>query len=1128
MVILLFMLACCGCAFALNPSLDISQYAHKSWKIGEGVASGTIHNIAQSKDGYLWLATEAGLVRFDGVNAVTWRPPKGEHLPSNDIRDLLASRDGTLWLGTAKGLASWMNGKLIRYPQLDGYDVNTIREDHEGTVWAAGVKWEKAYWAPGRLCTIKAGTIQCYGSDGIFGFGVTAIHEDRLGNLWLGAANGLWRWKPGPPQRYELRTAAPGSPTLVFSRNALIDGDTGGLIITGFRDILRFVNGRTEPYPFPSSPPPFKNMTMLRDRGGSLWISSTDVGLVHVHQGRMDVFTQRDGLTSNSIESLFEDREGSIWVATNLGIDRFREYPIPTISTEQGLSSAVVTSVLAARDGSVWLGTSDGLNRWKDGQITIYRRPTVGTPQSPGLSGGGQEPRRASSRRTTAREVTSSALPENFITSLFQDTKGRIWVSTFSGLAWFENGKISRATGLPFTPQNPPVEDTAGNIWSAQSDRGLIRLNNGELVEQIPWAKLGIEGALANPLAADLARGGVWVGSWSGGVVHFRDGQVVASYGTREGLGGGRVNLLQFDSGGRLWAATDGGLSWIRNGRVTTLTATNGLPCDIAQDLLEDETHALWVHMACGLVRIPKGDSDAWAANPALRIQPAVYDASDGVISHAGVFNFGPRAAKTADGKLWFSPTQGVMVVDPRHLPSNPVPTPVHIEHIKADGETLWENLSHAEASNIPVPALTRRLEIGYTALSLVAPEKVRFKYKLEGYDGDWHDADNRRQAFYNDLSPRNYRFRVIACNNSGLWNETGATLEFSVAPAYYQTSWFVALCAAAFLALLWGAHQVRTRQLQEQEKKFREAVETMPALAFVASPEGYRTFVNRGWIEYTGLTVEQASGYGWHAAVHPDDLDPVIETWRRSAATGEALGYEARLLRGADGAYRWFEMRAAPLRDKRGKLVKWCGVATDIEDRKRAEQERERLRQLEADLAHINRVSVLGELTASIAHEVNQPLAGVVSNANAGLRWLAADVPDLEEVREGLRDIVRDGKRAGEVIARIRALTKRTITAREKLDLNETIREVLGLVGDQLRKHGVIIRTGFAEDLSPVAADRVQLQQVVLNLVVNAIEAMSSIAEGSRELTITTANIEPDEVQVTVEDSGVGIDPEK
>ncbi len=230
--------------------------------------------------------------------------------------------------------------------------------------------------------------------------------------------------------------------------------------------------------------------------------------------------------------------------------------------------------------------------------------------------------------------------------------------------------------------------------------------------------------------------------------------------------------------------------------------------------------------------------------------------------------------------------------------------------------------------------------------------------------------------------------------------------------------------------------------------------------------------------------------------------------------------------MRSADGQYRWLLFRSVPLRDRTGKIVKWYGKSMDIDDRKRAEEERERLRQLEADLAHINRVSMMGELTASIAHEVNQPLTGIVSNGSACLRFLAGDNPDLDEARDAVRDIVRDGKRAGEVIARIRALTKRTALPREKLDLNETIQEVLAIAGDEARKNGVVIRTQFADDLSPVLGDRVQFQQVLLNLVMNAMEAMRSVGEGTRQLAIITRNIDQDQVQITVEDSGTGMDP--
>jgi signal transduction histidine kinase len=272
---------------------------------------------------------------------------------------------------------------------------------------------------------------------------------------------------------------------------------------------------------------------------------------------------------------------------------------------------------------------------------------------------------------------------------------------------------------------------------------------------------------------------------------------------------------------------------------------------------------------------------------------------------------------------------------------------------------------------------------------------------------------------------------------------------------------------------------------------------------------------------------VEETAGSGWTAAVHPDDREPHWNKWRASLATGEPFEDEVRFCCAADGKYRWFLVRNVPLRDKHGRILRWHGILADIEDRKRAEQDREKLRQLETDLARINRVNMMGELATSIAHEVNQPLSGIVTNGSAGLRWLAGDPPSVEEVREALRDIVRDGKRAGEVIARIRALTVSTALPREKLDLNETIRQVLALVEDEAKRKSVVIRTQFSNEVFPVFGDRVQLQQVVINLVMNAIEAMSSANERARELVITTRNIDPDQVQVTVADTGKGLDPD-
>jgi signal transduction histidine kinase/ligand-binding sensor domain-containing protein len=782
----------CPRADALDRALDMSQYAHTAWKVREGFTKGTIVSIAQTPDGYLWLGTEFGLLRFDGVRSVPWQPPSDQHLPSTYIRRLLVARDGTLWIGTWKGLASWKDGKLTQYPELAGQIISALLEDREGTVWAGGL----AFPPPGKLCAIHGGTAQCFGEDGALGPGVVSLLEDGKGNLWIGALDGLWQWKPGPPKFYSL----PGEPDGI---RGLAEDDDGALLIGMRGGMRRLVGGKLEPYPLPGNVEHFVTRRLLRDRDGGLWVGTSDRGLVHVHQRQTDVFSLPDGLTGDDVLALFQDREGSVWAATLNGLDRFREVAVSTLSVRQGLSSAAVGSVLADRDGSVWLGTYGGLNRWNDGRITIVRT--------------GSE----------KRDGKLNALAPN---SLFQDDRGQIWVSTDAGVGYLENDRFVPISGVPGGPVLGIAQDKAGNLWIANEESGLFRLSERGEVQQIPRDQLRHKDN-ASALAADPVQGGVWLGFFNGGIEYFRDGEVRASFGSSDGLGGGRVSQFRFDTDGTVWAATEGGLSRLKNGRVVTLSGKNGLPCDAVHWMIRDNDYAFWLYMPCGLVRLTRSELDAWATaadsdkETKRMVQATVFDGSDGVTSHAGIsrFDFGhfrpggytPHVAKSSDGKLWFSSGDGVSVVDPHYLPFNKLAPPVHIEQIIADRKSY--DAAFAVGGRLALPARVRDVQIDYTALSLAAPEKVLFRYKLEGLDSDWQEAGNRRQAFYTNLAPRNYRFRVMACNNSGVWNEEGASLDFAVAPAYYQTWWFRLSCVAAFVVLLWAVHQMRLRRMARE-----------------------------------------------------------------------------------------------------------------------------------------------------------------------------------------------------------------------------------------------------------------------------------------------------------------------
>jgi signal transduction histidine kinase/ligand-binding sensor domain-containing protein len=779
------LLACCASAFASAPSLDISQYAHTAWRVRDGFFKSGINGIAQTPDGYLWLGTEVGLLRFDGVRSVPWQPPPGVRLPSSIIWSLLAARDGTLWIGTFQGLASWKDGKLTQYPELAGMGVTSLLADAAGTVWVGAQGT-----STGRLCAIQGGRVRCSGEDGSLRPPIWSLLEDKQGDLWAGVRGGIWRWKPGPPKFHPM-------PDTV---QALIESNNGSLLIATPAGLKQLVDGKIRPYPLDAAGRrQFKTNYLLRAGDGELWIGTEGQGLLHVHDGRTDVFSQSDGLSGDFILRLFEDREGSVWVATANGLDRFHRFAVPTLSVKQGLSSPDVLSVLAARDRSIWLGTTDGLNRWNNGQITIYRRRSSEAASDEAKEK--QEP--------AVREVGGTGLPDEATGSLFEDHRGRIWISTPRGIAYFENGRFTTVSAVPAAAVYSFAGDRAENLWIGQA-QGLLHLREESVVERIPWDKLGHKD-FAWTLLSDPSEGGVWLGFREGGVAYFKDGQVRASYATGNGLGEGVVNDLLLDGDDTLWAATEGGLSRMKNGHVATLTSRNGLPCDTVNWVMDDDTGSFWLYMACGLVRIARPELDAWAADSNRTIRTTVLDGSDGVRSHPYTTSLHPLVARGADGRLWFLPFDGVSVLDPHHLALNKLPPPVHIEQVTADDKTY-------DATNgLRLPPHVRYLTIDYTALSLVAPEKVRFRYKLEGEDKDWREVVNDRKVQYTKLAPKHYRFRLIACNNSGVWNEQGAALDFVIPPAWYQTNWFRGACVAAFLGMIWGIHELRVRQLEAQ-----------------------------------------------------------------------------------------------------------------------------------------------------------------------------------------------------------------------------------------------------------------------------------------------------------------------
>lgn len=774
---------------ALDPTLDIAQYHHTAWRIREGFINSEVVTVAQTADGYLWLGTEVGLLRFDGARTVSWRSLAGETLPDSYIRVLLGSRDGTLWIGTLRGgLVSWRSGKLTVYPQLAGQVINSLLEDRRGIIWVGA---SRPLGGGARLCAIQHGEVQCE-QDGRFTLGVTSLYENEQG-LWFRDAKSLWRRQSGTSE-----PQAVGAP-LADSPHGIADGGDGTVLVATRAGIRRLGNGASESsLPMPSG---LLSRILLRDHDGGVWIG-TGGGLLHLHHGRMDAFNRADGLSGNEVQGIFEDREGSIWVQTLEGLDRFSDSTVTTFSVPEGLSNTTVMSVLGARDGSIWITTKDGLNHWRNETLTIYRERSKRAAA---------EKSQASSEHSSEREVVVPGLA--YLGSLFEDGRGRIWVGSEQGaIGYLEYDRYVRVgSSGPYV--DGFAEDSSGDLWITDRSFGLLRVRQGRVIERTSWSSLGIQGRASRIVAAPNSQG-VWLGFFGGGAARIEDGAIRESYVPSNGLAAGRVLYVGVDAHAALWVGAERGLSRIKGGRIATLDARRGLPCDFVDWMAEDNDQAVWIYTACGILRVTHAEIGSWEAavdrgeGAAATIHGVVFDESAGVDSHPYLSTYAPHVGKSADGRIWFATLGGVGVVDPHNLRYNKVPPPVHVEQLLADRE------SHIALPALRLPPLVRDIRIDYTALSLVAPERVLFRYKLEGHDTEWQNVGNRRQAFYTELPPGRYAFRVMAANNSGVWNEQGGTLDFDIAPAYWQTYWFRALCVLAFAALLWAAFQLRLRQV--------------------------------------------------------------------------------------------------------------------------------------------------------------------------------------------------------------------------------------------------------------------------------------------------------------------------
>jgi len=757
------------CLLAQLHSLDVSQYLHMSWTAQDGYFRGVGSAMVQTPDGYIWVLSVNGLLRFDGEHFVEWTPPNGESLPGKPPSFLLQSRDGNIWLAGHGVAEIRTDGTWHRYHELDNSSLVHLAEDRDGTIWA-GVGGRPAPNACS-LFRIDHGKVECYRRPELAGLNLARLYADSKGTLWADADSGIWRILPGAPQLIEKTTirvtafAEDSHRTLLYASGGPIWSLTA--------------NGRFKPYLSEVEGKKIHVRAIARDREGGLWIGTGGEGIVHLHDGRVDHFSSFDGLSSDIAQSIFQDREGNVWVLSPNGIDKFTKPAVPRLTRKQGLSSDAVLSVISDHKGTIWVGTDNGL----DELVTDHFQADLDLRNRAALAIAETH----TGRLLVGTEDRAKTTPQ----------VDRHMVFARNGKAWLQGYKAVFEV----------VEDGAGTLWAASRELGLLHLReNGDQIKVLNPQNFG---DYPLSLQFDPKRDGIWFTTHQGELFFLKEDKVLERYGRADGIGVGPIRVLQVDMDGGVWIATKQGLAHLLNGKILVLGRKNGLPCDAVHWMRQDEDRNIWLLTECGLVSFSDDDLSTWLSEPSHAVKVAHYlDNTEGGENNPGAGWYTPLTAMTKDGRILFAMRTGLGVLDPRHLNQNVLPPPVHVEGITADGHEI-RSLNFAS-----LPAKTATIRITYTALSFAAPRKVRFRYKLLGYDKDWSPPVSLREVTYTNLPPGNYLFRVIASNNSGVWNEEGAAAQFTILPAFYQTRWFLILCVIALIGLFWLALRWRVKRI--------------------------------------------------------------------------------------------------------------------------------------------------------------------------------------------------------------------------------------------------------------------------------------------------------------------------
>jgi signal transduction histidine kinase/ligand-binding sensor domain-containing protein len=740
------------------------DYAMAVWASEKGLPPGDVFAIAQDAEGFLWLGTPTGLLRFDGHHFTPWQPANAESaLPSGPVHAIVPSHDGSIWvgLGGGGGVVRLHRGELTRHQTTDGAPpgVTSMIQDRQGAIWVAARRGLYKFFN-GRWTLLGK-------ADGYSGAEAFSLYEDRSGQLWAGTASGVYQRKKDV---FELVDA---TSTNVQS---LTEDASGAIWVTDSREVLMRLSTHSVPQHERRIRLPTGAWRLMRDSHGQIWAAAFGGGLMRVRDplhasAIVERFEYEDRL-AGSPRSLYEDREGNIWVGMRGGLIRLSESSFDNVSELEGLSNDGVRTATVGSDGSVWVATGHGLNRFSSSGRTAY-----------------------SLSQTMA---------------LHSERNGTLWIAGSQQIGQFVGGRLvpypvpeivrtSRVMAL--------TTDLDGTLWLCTAIRGVMTWNGKTLSRFEGETNLGDRACQSIYLDK---QGRVWIGLLSGGVVVHEKG-VFRSFGENEGLARGTVLAILEDTRGTVWFSTSAGVSRIQNGRVTSITADNAPVKDLVPVLVEDLAGHIWVGVNSGaaVIRFHPSEVDKIAGNPAYQLEYSLYDESDGMQLGSQTWQAGVGGVRGGDGRLWVATGLGMTVIDPSRLPLSRRPPPPYIEAVVADGRRVTPD------RDLALPTGTSTLRIEFGTISLSSSSKLRFRYMLDGLDEEWVYAGNVREATYSSVPPGDYRFRVSTTAN-GEWTEA-ARWEFSVAPPFYRTRDFAVLSVLGLAAMFASAWWFRLRAVRNQ-----------------------------------------------------------------------------------------------------------------------------------------------------------------------------------------------------------------------------------------------------------------------------------------------------------------------